>query len=271
METWISLVHRDHSDYLVSVVRDITARKRAERLSARHAQELARSNFDLEQFAAVVSHDLGAPLSVIAGLAQVLERHDNAHLTEQAQDWLRRIVREVDHMGHLIDGLLGYSRVTSWGRPLGPVDCAAAYEEALENVQHLWEDDATVTRGELPTVKGDHVQLVELFQNLIGNALKYRGEQAPRVHVSCERVNCAWQLCVADNGLGVEAEMATRIFEVFQRGNCGDRPGSGLGLAICRRIVQRHGGRIWVEQNDGGGAKFCFILPAEENASMLVR
>jgi PAS domain S-box-containing protein len=272
VEAWVSLVHWDHSDYTVAVVRDVTNRKRAERLTARHAQELARSNFDLEQFASVVSHDLGAPLSVIAGLAQVLERQPAGQLTPQARDWLQRIVREVDHMGHLIDGLLGYSRVTSWGRPLAPVDCAAAYAEAMENLQPLWEDDATVTRGELPVVKGDQVQLVQLFQNLIGNALKYRGEQPPRVHVSCERVNGNWQLCVADNGQGVEQEMAGRIFDIFQRGNCGDRPGSGLGLAICRRIVQRHGGRIWVEPNDGGGAKFYFTLPTEEeHASVLVQ
>jgi PAS domain S-box-containing protein len=270
-ESWISLVRRNGHEYEIAVVRDITARKRAERLTARHAQELARSNYDLEQFASVVSHDLGAPLSVIAGLAQVLERQGDGQLGEQSKDWLRRIVREVDHMGKMIDGLLGYARVTSWGRPLGPVDCGAAYEEALENVQPLWEADATVTRGELPTVNGDQVQLVELFQNLIGNALKYRGEDAPRVHLSCERVGGAWQISVADNGVGVDEEEAGRIFEVFQRGGKGDRPGAGLGLAICRRIVQRHGGQIWVEPNEGGGSKFCFTLPAEEHATVLAR
>ena len=247
---------------------DLTDRKRAEEALAQRAQELARSNADLAQFAYVASHDLKEPLRAVSGCVGLLKTHYEGKLDERSNEYMTHIVDGAARMETLIDGLLAFSRVGTQGGELQPVECAKALGTALQNLAaSIEESGAVVTHDTLPAVNGDLPQLVSLFQNLIGNALKFRQKAPPRIHVSAERNGRHWHFSVRDNGIGIAPQYFERIFGVFQRLHTRrEYPGTGIGLALCKKIVERHGGRIWVESVPGEGATFCFsLLDAQTN------
>ncbi len=232
-----------------AVLRDVTDRVRGEEELAARSEELERSNRELEQFAYVASHDLQEPLRMVASYTQLLARRYRGRLDEDAEEFIGYAVDGVTRMQALINDLLAYSRVGTRGGAFEPVEVGAVMERVLASLGPAMEDaGATVTRDPLPTVRGDAGQLGQLLQNLVGNAVKFRGEAPPRVHVSAERAGDEWAFAVADNGIGIDPEYAERIFVIFQRLHTrGEYPGTGIGLAICKKIVERHGGRIWFE------------------------
>ena len=256
--------------YLICAIEDISQRKLVQELlqasldtQTRYAQELTRSNAELEQFSYVASHDLQAPLSTIAGYAQLLEKRCHNQLDAQGNKFIRNIVNSCGRMQALIDDLLEYSRVGRSEKPFDVIDCNLVFEDACANLQlAIRQDQASVTRGDLPRVKGDSFQLLQLFQNLIGNAIKYRSSEAPMVRVSASRQGDNWVFSVQDNGIGIAEQYHPRIFQLFQRLHSQKQySGTGIGLAICQRIVARHGGRLWVESEPNRGSTFYFSIP----------
>ena len=251
--------------YEVAIFDDITDRKNAEAaLQAAH-EELKRSNAELEQFAYVASHDLQEPLRMVASYTQLLGRRYASKLDGDAREFMAYIVDGAARMKQLIEDLLAYSRVGTKGAQFQMVSVDAALRRALFNLRAaIQEAGAVVTNDPLPTLPADEVQLGQLLQNLIGNALKFRSQSVPRIHVAATEKEHEWQLEVRDNGIGIEPQYYERIFMVFQRlHNKGEYPGTGIGLAICKKVVERHGGRIWVESRPGEGSRFCFTLPKE--------
>ena len=245
------------------IVRNVTERRQAE-LALRHtADELARSNAELEQFAYVASHDLQEPLRAVAGCVQLLQRRCQEKLDERGDELIRHAVDGAQRMQNLINDLLAYSRVGTKGRPFEPVESAEALRAALKNLEvALRESGAAVIPGPLPRVTADPVQIVQLLQNLVGNAIKFRSAEPPRIEVGARRAGEEWEFRVSDNGIGIEPQYHQRIFSVFQRLHTArEYPGTGIGLAICKKIVERHGGRIWVEPAAGRGTTFCFTVP----------
>jgi PAS domain S-box-containing protein len=241
---------------------DITDRKRAEESLAHQAEELERSNKELEHFAYVASHDLQEPLRMVASYTQLLARRYQGKMGQDADDFIAFAVDGAVRMQQLITDLLAYSRVsTRHGEPR-ITSVEKALSAALANLQcAIGESGAVVTHGPLPQLPADEVQLVQIFQNLIGNAIKFRGVAPPRVQVAAEETPGEWRFSIRDNGIGVDPRHAERIFEVFQRLHTRkDYPGTGIGLAICKKIAEMHGGRIWVEADPGQGAKFCFTM-----------
>jgi PAS domain S-box-containing protein len=253
---------------VVHASRDITERKRAEEALKGQAKELARSNAELEQFAYVASHDLQEPLRMVASYMQLLSRRYKGKLDADADEFIAFAVDGAGRMQRLINDLLLYSRVGSKGKEPQPTECEAVLRHALDNLQEaVRESGAQVDTSPMPAVMGDDVQLVQLFQNLIGNALKFRGEEPPRVEVQAEPQGEEWLFSVRDNGIGIESKDFERIFQIFQRLH--DResyPGTGIGLAVCKKIVERHGGRIWVESEPGEGTTFYFTLSGVKEA-----
>ncbi len=251
---------------MVCVAKDITERIRTQDMLERQTQELARSNSELEQFAWVASHDLQEPLRRVASYTQLLSKRYKGKLDADADEFIDFAVDGATRMRRLINDLLALSRVGTRAKDFEPTDCEAVYDRTLVNLQGLVEDSgALVTHDRLPTVMGDGTQLGQLFQNLIANAIKFRGDEQLTVHVGAEQRNGHWEFCVRDNGIGIDPEYAERIFVVFQRlHGKGDRPGTGIGLAISKKIVERHGGRIWVSSLPDEGATFFFTLPVNE-------
>jgi len=241
---------------ILSTLVDITDRKRIE-------DELRRSNAELEQFAYVASHDLQEPLRGMAGMVQLLQQLYQGRLDERADELIGHAVDAAGRMQALINDLLAYSRVGRRGGAFTAADTGLALRAALDNLAVMVaETGAVITPGPLPSVTADFTQLVQLFQNLVGNALKFRGERAPEVAVSAEREAAGWRFAVRDNGLGIEPQYFERIFQVFQRLHTRrEYPGTGIGLALCKKIVERHGGRLWVESQPGQGSTFFFTLP----------
>lgn len=249
----------------VVTLTNITDRKRAEEELARQAQELVRSNADLQQFAYVTSHDLQEPLRTIASYAQLLRRRYESQLGTDADEFIGFMVGGVQRMKDLIDALLTFARVVNVETsPFVPVALDGAVQWACMNLQIIIEESkAEVTHDPLPTVNADQVLMVQLFQNLISNALKYRSQSPPLVHISAARVDRDWIVSIRDNGIGIDPQYHDRIFGVFKRLHGREIPGTGIGLAICQRILQKHAGKIWVESKPGAGSVFKFTLPAE--------
>ncbi len=249
---------RQHTAELLETLR------RAQTELDQRAQELARSNADLEQFAYVASHDLQEPLRMVASYVQLLARRYRGKLDEDADTFIRYAVDGATRMQALINDLLAYSRVGTRGKEPVPVPLEKCAERALSHLRlALEESGARVEVEPLPWVKGDETQLAQLLQNLVGNAVKFRGGRPPRIRVSATREGDTVTVSVEDNGIGIEPQYHERIFAIFQRLHGKEEyPGTGIGLSICKKIVERHGGRIWVESTLGQGSTFRFTLPA---------
>jgi PAS domain S-box-containing protein len=264
----ISKLEVDGKRLYTAVLRDVTERVRAEDALARQAQELARSNADLEQFAYVASHDLQEPLRMVASYTQLLARRYRGKLDDDAHEFIGYAVDGVTRMQALIGDLLAYSRVGKGGGAVERADLEAVFQRTLDVLRTaIDESGAQVTAGPLPTVEADPVQMGQVLQNLVGNGLKFHRAEPPRVHVSAERKDEEWVISVRDDGIGIAPEYAQRIFVIFQRLHTrAEYAGTGIGLAICKKIVERHGGRIWVESAEGQGSTFFFTLPAGDEA-----
>jgi PAS domain S-box-containing protein len=246
---------------------DITERKRAEEKLRLTLADLERSNKELEQFAYVASHDLQEPLRTVSSCTQLLARRYQGKLGTDADEFIGYAVDGANRMQVLINDLLAYSRVGTRSDGCKPIDYTVVLDQALTNLKAAIEQSgAVVTHGPLPTVMADKLQLAQLFQNLIGNAIKFQGGEPPRIHVSAEQKGNEWIFSVRDNGVGINLQYAERIFVIFQRLHTREEyPGTGIGLAICKKIVERRGGRIWVESQLGIGSTFYFTIPIGDN------
>ncbi len=246
--------------YAISTIQDITERRRME-------DELRRSNADLEQFAFIASHDLQEPLRTVAGMVELLRDRYQGQLDERADTYISLAVEAAQRMQSLINDLLQYSRVSRRGRPFVAVRLEDALHTALDNLQAaVQESRARVTWDPLPAVRADPVQLAQVLQNLLGNAIKFRSERPLHIHVSAQKIENAWQVAVRDNGIGIPPQYFERIFLVFQRLHSRRvYQGTGIGLALCKKIVERHGGKIWVESIPEQGATFYFTLPEAQD------
>jgi PAS domain S-box-containing protein len=246
--------------------RDITERHSVQQELTRKVEELARSNADLEQFAYVASHDLQEPLRMVISYTQLLGRRYRGKLDASADEFIGFAVDGASRMQQLIEDLLSYSRLTIRGKALQFTETGAACNTALENLREsIKNSNAALSVGPLPTVLADATQLAQLFQNLIGNAIKYCNERRPEIHVAARPNGNEWVFSVKDNGIGIDPQYFERIFQMFQRLHTRkDYSGTGIGLAICRKIVERHGGKIWVESHPGKGSTFLFTIPRAE-------
>jgi PAS domain S-box-containing protein len=252
------------------ITRDITERKRAEEALSAQATDLARSNADLERFAYVASHDLQEPLRMVASYVELLGRRYKGKLDRDADDFIAYAVDGARRMQHLIHDLLAYAKLGAEKKRFHPTNCETVFQQTLMNLQGAMEESAaTITHDPLPIVMANESQLVQLFQNLIGNAIKFHGPQFPRIHASAEHQASStpsakgyWLFSVRDNGIGIDPEDAQRIFEIFQRlHDRGKYAGTGIGLAVCKKIVEGHGGRVWVDSQAGHGSTFYFTIP----------
>jgi PAS domain S-box-containing protein len=259
VEIGLNPIETDEGIFVLASVVDIGPRKQVE-------EELRRSNEELERFAYVASHDLQEPLRTVASYVQLLSRRYRDRLDADAVDFIDFAVGGVRRMQLLIEDLLAFSRVGTRGAPLVPANLQEVFEGTLASLHAaLQESNATVTADPLPVVVADAGQVAQLLTNLIGNALKFRGDLPPGVHVGAAQAGRMWTISVQDNGIGIAPEYFERIFVIFQRLHSREEyAGTGVGLAICKKIVERHGGRIWVESLPGQGARFSFTLPAAE-------
>jgi len=270
IELMLSPLASAESVLVTAAIRNISVRKAAETHLAQTIDELRRSNGDLEQFAYIASHDLQEPLRMVASYTQLIARRYKGKLDTDADEFIAFAVDGAERMQRLIQDLLLYSRVGTNGASPSDVSSERALNTALENLRSSIEMCAAiVTHDPLPTVFADEVQLAQLFQNLIGNAIKYKRLESPHVHISVARsTNANWQFSVQDDGLGIEAKYFEKIFEMFQRLHKREEfAGTGIGLAICKKIVERHGGRISVQSQHGSGSTFVFTLPDKSNAT----
>jgi PAS domain S-box-containing protein len=269
----LSTIETESGHSVLTVTRDITERKQAADALARRTEELERSNAELEHFAYVASHDLQEPLRMVASFTQLLAKRYRGKLDSHADQFIEYAVDGARRMQDLINDLLAYSRVGTRGQEFAPTSCETVLEIALTNLKTAIEKaGARVTHDPLPTVVADQGQLCQVFQNLVGNAVKFRGLDAPHVHVSAEKREGEWRFSVRDNGIGIDAQDAERIFVIFERlHTSAEYPGTGIGLAISKKIIERHGGRIGVESEPGKGAAFYFTIPEDEHTGSGVK
>lgn len=256
-------VLKDHLARLPQSVRRAIREKQL-REDHRHSQEeLGRSNRDLEQFAYVASHDLQEPLRMVATYTQLLAERYRGRLDADADKYIHYAVDGALRMQNLVQDLLTFSRVGRQGIALRSIDCNDVLEIGLKNLEAaVRESGAIVQHTQLPVVLADSSQLVQVFQNLIGNAIKFRGSEPPEIHVSAQVKGKAWAFSVADNGIGIAAEHMENVFLIFQRLHVREKyPGNGIGLSICKKIIEQHGGRIWIESELGHGSTFKFTIP----------
>ncbi|MBS3788589.1 PAS domain S-box protein [Candidatus Bipolaricaulota bacterium] len=248
---------------LMSSFRDITDRVRAQERLKETLSDLARSNEELKQFAYVASHELQEPLRMVSSYTKLLEKRYKNELDEDAREFINYAADGAERMQKQINALLHYSRITTKGKELKTTDTVSALAKARDNLKKMIEENqAKVTNDELPKVQADESQLVRLFQNLVQNAIKFRGKETPNVHISAEEREDDWLFAVTDNGKGIEPEYQEEIFSIFKRLEGRDETeGTGIGLASCKKIVERHGGDIWVESELGEGSTFYFTLP----------
>lgn len=241
--------------------------KRTEEELKQKSQDLARSNAELEQFASAASHDLKEPLLAITIGLKLLKKRYEDKLDSEGDTFIAETIDEAMRMQTLISDMLSYARLGTNGKPFVPTDSTAILNRSLANLRiPLEQSDAVVTHDLLPEVIADPIQLSQLLQNLINNAIKFRSEEIPLIHISAERNEKEWVFSVSDNGIGIPAEYSERIFEIFQRlHNKKEYPGTGIGLATCKKIVERHGGRIWVKSEPGKGSTFYFTIPEKPN------
>lgn len=253
----------------LAVVVDVSEREALLQQLEAQAVELRRSNEELTQFAYVASHDLQEPLRMVASFAELLDERSRAHLDEKGLKYLGYVTEGARRMQQLVRDLLAYSRLGTQGRPMASVDLSRVAQRVVDDLAlAIRSSGATVDIGPLPTVQGDEGQLGQLLQNLVGNALKFRGEAAPRVSITATSDGSMCHVAVADNGIGIDMKYHDRVFEMFQRlHGRGQFEGSGIGLAIVRRVVQRHGGTVWFESAPGAGTCFHFTLPPARTLS----
>jgi PAS domain S-box-containing protein len=259
-------VYQDESGEIISVfaaARDITQRQKAEKMLKLKIGELKRSNEELEQFAYISSHDLQEPLRMITIYLQLLQKKYQGHLDEKADKYIHFAVDGASRMQNLINDLLEYSRVGAGNKEPERIDCEFILNKVLSDLKMvIKENNATVSHDPLPELMADSIQIMQVFQNLILNEIKLHGEETPKIHIAAEKKASEWVFSVQDNGIGIDPQYLERIFEIFKRLNSRDRyPGTGMGLAIYKKIIERHGGRIWVESELGKSSTFYFTLP----------
>jgi len=267
VEISLSPFEIDGEPCAISVVRDVTDLRQLHRDLKHFNEELQRSNAELEKFAYVASHDLQEPLRMVSGYTQLLQRRYGEQLDTDANEYIAYAVDGVKRMQALINDLLAYSRLSTHSKVFRSVDLAEVMRAVLANLEvAAAEAQARIIVDPLPEVPGDAVQLTQVLQNLLSNAMKFRDASRPLVvHVSAERDGADWRFAVEDNGIGIEPQYADRIFVIFQRLHTLDKyPGTGIGLAICKKVVERHQGRIWFESTPGEGTTFYFTLPTAE-------
>ena len=265
---WHNTVIRDESGNVIGTLSsgdDITQRKQTEESLIKTMQELERSNKELEQFAYIASHDLQEPLRMVSSYVQLLAQRYKGRFDADADDFIHYAVDGARRMQRMINDLLSYSRVGTRGKPFGQADCDEILKQVLAGLKlQIEESGALITSDPLPVVMADASQLHQVFQNLISNAIKFRGEKIPEIYVRAERKKGEWIFSVSDNGIGFEEKYAGKIFDIFKRLYPASKyPGSGIGLTICRKIIERHKGRIWAESEPGKGSIFYFTLPAQ--------
>jgi PAS domain S-box-containing protein len=245
---------------------EITERKRSEEALAQQAQELERSNSDLRQFAYAVSHDLREPIRIVTTYSQLFEKRYHGRLDEQADGFIQHTIEAAQRVEALLEDLLAYTQTAEGPQTVdSPVDANVCLAKILAMFDaSIAESSAIVTSDSLPMLRVKEVHIQQLLQNLIGNSLKYRSEAPPRIHISAERERGMWKIGVADNGIGIDGQYHKQVFGLFKRlHGSGKYAGSGIGLAICHKIVERYGGRMWIESEAGKGSKFLFTLPGE--------
>ena len=263
-DRWIAMSeYRMRDGGTVSICTDVTSHVETRRTLEQTAMELRRSNEELERFASVASHDLQEPLRMVASYTQLLARRYRDQLDRNAQDYIDYAIDGAQRMRQLIENLMEYSRVSTRGQPFSPVSTAEIVTRVLGDQQlAIAESGAQITVGPLPEVMADPVQLYQVFANLVSNALRFRGENPPRLIIEAEHGEGETQFCVRDHGIGIPEKDIGRVFVMFARLHSRQEyPGTGIGLPICKRIVERHGGRIWVESREGEGSTFFFTLP----------
>lgn len=260
-----AVLYKDISGKIAGIfgaARDNTERKRLEEETKKYAVQLEASNKELQQFAYIASHDLQEPLRMISSYLQLIEKRYQNKLDKDANEFIQFAVDGAKRLQNMINDLLMYSRVGTQGKTLATTHCEHALKQALANLKiSIEENKAVITYDTLPALMADEIQLIQLFQNLISNAIKFRSAESPRVHISAEHKEKEWLFSVRDNGIGIDLKYKENLFVIFKRLVHRDYPGTGIGLALCKRIVERHNGRIWVESELGKGSTFYFTIP----------